>query len=436
MGIQYKDSGIEWIGKIPVEWSVCKIKNLCSNIYSGGTPDSNNLLYWDGDIPWIPSGSCHDSIIYEAPKFITQLGYENSSTKLIPANTTVMAMTGATCGNVGFVTFETCMNQSVTGYITKDDSYSKFLFYCLLAAREDILTHKTGGAQSGINGEDCKNIAVPFIPKIIQQRIADYLDEKCGEIDSLVGLQEQMIEKLKDYKQSVITEAVTKGLNPNANLVPSGITFIGDVPEKWEIVPLRYLGRTQNGISKSGDYFGEGEPFVSYSDVYKNYSLPSNITGLAKSTKQDQVLFSVEEGDVFFTRTSETIDEIGFSSVCLSTINKAVFAGFLIRFRPYKNRLNKNFSKYYFRSSIHRAYFVKEMNLVTRASLSQELLKSMPVLLPPLGEQQAIASYLDEKCADIDRLIGVKQQKIEKLKDYKKSVIYEAVTGKACVNFS
>ena len=223
MGIQYKDSGIEWIGKIPVEWSVCKIKNLCSNIYSGGTPDSNNLLYWDGDIPWIPSGSCHDSIIYEAPKFITQLGYENSSTKLIPANTTVMAMTGATCGNVGFVTFETCMNQSVTGYITKDDSYSKFLFYCLLAAREDILTHKTGGAQSGINGEDCKNIAVPFIPKIIQQRIADYLDEKCGEIDSLVGLQEQMIEKLKDYKQSVITEAVTKGLNPNAKLVPSGI---------------------------------------------------------------------------------------------------------------------------------------------------------------------------------------------------------------------
>ena len=206
---KYKDSGFEWIGKIPDVWDVCKIKNLCINIYSGGTPDSNNYHYWDGDIPWIPSGSCHDSIITEAPKSITTLGFENSSTKKIPANTTVMAMTGATCGNVGFVTFETCMNQSVTGYIVKKNNYSKFLFYCLLAAREDILTRKTGGAQSGINVEDCKSIMVPYIPNAEQKRIADYLDKKCGEIDSLIALQEQMIEKLKAYKQSVITEAVT-----------------------------------------------------------------------------------------------------------------------------------------------------------------------------------------------------------------------------------
>lgn len=329
------------------------------------------------------------------------------------------------------------VSSTAVKYSCTDNSIlSRYAAYILKYAEHYFKEKVTGTTIPHMNMAFINDFPLLFPPIDEQQIITDFLDEKCGEIDSLVGLQEQMIEKLKDYKQSVITEAVTKGLNPDANLVPSGITFIGDVPEKWEIVPLRYLGRTQNGISKSGDYFGEGEPFVSYSDVYKNYSLPSNITGLAKSTKQDQVLFSVEEGDVFFTRTSETIDEIGFSSVCLSTIDKAVFAGFLIRFRPYKSRLNKNFSKYYFRSSIHRAYFVKEMNLVTRASLSQELLKSMPVLLPPLGEQQAIASYLDEKCADIDRLIGVKQQKIEKLKDYKKSVIYEAVTGKACVNFS
>lgn len=343
-------------------------------------------------------------------------------------------MTGATCSNVGYVLFETCMNQSVIAYIeNKSRAYSKFLYYLLQGAQEEILTHQTGGAQSGINGEDCKNLKVPFVPLPEQRRIADYLDKKCGELDELIALQEQMIAQLTDYKQSVITEAVTKGLNPDAELVPSGIDWIGDVPKGWNIVPLRYLGRTQNGISQSGDYFGEGFPFVSYSDVYKNYSLPSIFNGLAKSSKQDQKLFSVIEGDVFFTRTSETIDEIGFSSVCLKTVENAVFAGFLIRFRPYKNKIDKNFSKYYFRSNIHRAYFVKEMNLVTRASLSQELLKSLPVLLPPLSKQHAIATYLDSKCSEIDSLIAIKQQKIETLKDYKKSVIYEAVTGKMTV---
>ena len=239
--VPYKDSGIKWIGKIPNSWQVCKMKNLCTSIYSGGTPDSTNMLYWDGDIPWIPSGSCHDTLITEAPKTITRLGYENSSTKKIPANTTVMAMTGATCGNVGFVTFESCMNQSVTGFIVKKHNCSKFLFYCLFAAREDVLTHKTGGAQSGINVEDCKSIIVPLIPCEKQQRISDYLDKKCGEIDSLIALQEQMIEKLKAYKQSIITEAVIHGINPYTKFIPSGIDWIGEIPESWKEVPLKSI---------------------------------------------------------------------------------------------------------------------------------------------------------------------------------------------------
>lgn len=431
MEVQYKDSGIKWIGKIPKSWDVCKIKNLCTNIYSGGTPDSNNFHYWDGDIPWIPSGSCHDSIITEAPKSITTLGFENSSTKKIPANTTVMAMTGATCGNVGFVTFETCMNQSVTGYLVKKNSYSKFLFYCLLAAREDILTRKTGGAQSGINVEDCKSIMVPCIPYAKQKRIADYLDKKCGEIDRLITLQEQMIVQLTDYKQSVITEAVTKGINPNAHLIPSGIDWIGGIPEHWEMQRLKTLGWTQNGISQSGDYFGEdyAYPFVSYSDAYKNYSIPYP-EGRANSSDKDRKTYSLVEGDVLFTRTSETIEEIGFSSTCLETIKDAVYSGFLIRFRPTSNKLYKGFSKYYFRSQVHRAYFVKQMNIVTRASLGQDLLKNLVVLLPPLAEQHAIAEHLDIKCGETDRLIEIKRQKIDTLKEYKKSVIYEAVTGK------
>jgi type I restriction enzyme S subunit len=138
----------------------------------------------------------------------------------------------------------------------------------------------------------------------------------------------------------------------------------------------------------------------------------------------------VKEGDVFFTRTSETIDEIGLSSTCFKTIKNAVFAGFLIRFRPHENLLFNGFSRYYFRSLIPRIHFVKEMNLVTRASLSQELLKSLPVCLPGLKEQKEIATYLDSKVGQIDSSIDLIEKTIEKISEYRKSIIYEAVTGK------
>ena len=158
--------------------------------------------------------------------------------------------------------------------------------------------------------------------------------------------------------------------------------------------------------------------------------LPKSVSGLIQSSLDEQHSFSVQKGDIFFTRTSETIEEIGISSTCMHTINNAVFAGFLIRFRPHQGYLHDGYSKYYFRSNIHRIFFIKEMNIVTRASLSQDLLKSLIVLLPPITEQQAIADYLDKKCDEIDKLIAIKQQKIESLKEYKKSIIYEYVTGK------
>ena len=193
---------------------------------------------------------------------------------------------------------------------------------------------------------------------------------------------------------------------------------------------LRYLGTCANGISKGGEYFGSGYPFVSYGDVYKNMELPKSVNGLIETTDSERSWYSVREGDVFFTRTSETIEEVALTSTCMQTIENATFAGFLIRFRPNTDLLAKEYSKYYFRSDKHRLFFVKEMNLVTRASLSQELLKRLPVLLPPIDEQKQIASFLDRKCSDIDNMVDKKQAQIEKLIEYKKSLIYKAVTGK------
>ncbi len=420
---EFKDSGIEWIGRIPKEWKTCKL-NYVYRFQTGATPPTNNESFFDGDYKWASIADLKSKTIYDTTKRLSKAGVEKCSMIISPKGS-LMYSFKLSVGTVSFCGDDMYTNEAIATFL-EGYGFLPFLYYMAPFA----IIHN---ANYNIYGAPILNQELIKGATIIVPRIADYLDKKCGEIDELIALQEQMIAQLTDYKQSVITEAVTKGLNPDAELVPSGIDWIGDVPKEWKIVPLRYIGRTQNGISQSGDYFGEGFPFVSYSDVYKNYSLPSIFNGLAKSSKQDQKLFSVLEGDVFFTRTSETIDEIGFSSVCLQTVEKAVFAGFLIRFRPYKNKIDKNFSKYYFRSNIHRAYFVKEMNLVTRASLSQELLKSLPVLLPPLSEQQSIATNLDTKCSEIDSLIAIKQQKIETLKDYKKSVIYEAVTGKMSI---
>ena len=228
----------------------------------------------------------------------------------------------------------------------------------------------------------------------------------------------------------MITDAVLKGLDRTVPLKNSGYDFIGEIPAHWDMCKVRHVGSLQNGVSFSGDAYGEGYPFVSYGDVYRNISLPEQVKGLIQSSEADRARYSVRKGDIFFTRTSETKEEIGFSSACEKTIPDAVFAGFLIRVRPFNDNLYTGFLKYYFRGNHLRSYFVKEMNLVIRASLGQELLKGAPVLIPPIDEQKRIADYLNKKCKLIDSIISEKEAMIRDLQAYKKSLIYEVVTGK------
>lgn len=280
-----------------------------------------------------------------------------------------------------------------------------------------------------ITGDMFRSIKTPVPPVDEQEHIGSYLHEQEIKIDELITNVQSQIENLKTYKQSLISEVVTKGLDPTVPMKDSDVDWIGDIPAHWGKLRVKYIGDTQNGISKGGEYFGSGYPFVSYSDVYKNMELPCSVSGLIESTETERENYSVKKGDIFFTRTSETIEEVGFSSVCAETIKDATFAGFLIRLRPFNDALTTQYAKYYFRGEHIRRYLVKEMNLVTRASLGQGLLKAMAVLIPPHDEQIAIAEYLDIKCSQVDRLIAIKQAKIEKLNEYKKSLIYEYVTG-------
>ncbi len=418
----YKDSGIAWIGNIPSEWEIKKLGNFYTqrNEKVSDKDFSPLSVTMQGILPQLETAAKTN---------------DGDNRKLVRVGDFAINSRSDRRGSCGISPYDGSVSLINTVLCPKDKMNAKFynwLFHTTMFADE---YYKWGhGIVDDLwttRWSEMKNISVVEPPLSEQQAIALYLDEKCGEIDSLISLQEEMISELQAYKQSIITEAVTKGLDSNVPMKDSGVEWIGMIPEGWKIQRLRTLGNCQNGISKGGEYFGDefDFPFVNYTDAYKNIDVPYP-EGRANSTEEDRKQYSLIEGDILFTRTSETIDEIGYASTCTQTIPNAVFSGFLIRFRPTGKELYYGFSKYYFRSSIHRAFFVKEMNLVTRASLSQNLLKNLPTLIPPLSEQQAIASYLDEKTSQIDSLIALKQEKITELKDYKKSIIYEYVTGK------
>lgn len=421
---EMKDSGIEWIGEIPADWTLQRGKTIFAQRLTKGN-QSEILLAATQKYGMLPQSEVEGVVQVKEDADLQQFRTVHKKDFVISLRSFQ--------GGFEYSQYEgVCSPAYQVFYNTNPICHN---YYRLLFKSDGFIqkmNSMTVGIREGKNIQysDFADSLIPVPPINQQQRIADYLDRKCSQIDSIIARQQEVIEKLKAYKLSVITETVTKGLSPDVPMKDSGIDFIGSIPETWRICRLRNIGTLQNGISKGGEFFGHGFPFVSYGDVYRNFSLPVQVAGLIDSSDEERRNYSVESGDIFFTRTSETIEEVGFSSVCEETIPDATFAGFLIRVRPFTDDLVPKFAKYYFRSNHHRYYLVKQMNLVTRASLGQDLLKSMPVLVPPKDEQISIAAYLDKKCGAIESSIEYKQRVIERLTSYKKSLIYEVVTGK------
>ena len=428
MNKKFVDSGVDWLGEIPYLWSVQRLKSILLERNEKNDPVKTDrilsLMRERGVIPYEEKGDVGNKSKEKLSEY-----------KLAYPGDIVLNSMNVIIGSVGLSEYFGAV--SPVYYMLRprkeNDSvkYFNYIFQTkifqtkLVGYGNGILAHRMRIQMSKLN-----TIKLPYPPNRIQHNIVDFLDERVLQIDFIIERTKQSIEELKKYKQSLITETVTKGLDPNVEMKDSETAYIGDIPFNWNVSRIRYLGFLQNGISKSGEYFGSGHPFVSYSDVYKNIELPKNVDGLVESTCEERERYSVKKGDVFFTRTSETIQEVGFASTCMEEIPDAVFAGFVIRFRPETQELNPAYAKYYFRSEIHRKFFVKEMNIVTRASLSQGLLKRLPVLLPSQVEQREISQFLDEKCYHIDNLIEKKQKIIAEMESYKKSLIYEYVTGK------
>ena len=428
MARKMKDSGIEWIGEIPEGWRTINPKALFTQRKDKAQKGERQL-----------TSSQQYGILYQddymeltGSKVVT-VEKDFDILKHVEAGDFVISMRSFQ-GGLEYSTKSGAISSAYVMLVPNLELVYPHFYRWLLKSSVyiDALQRTTNMVRDGqaMRYSNFAQVRLFTLPLDEQKSRADFLDLECSSIDKILFKTRSSIEEYKKLKQAVITQAVTKGVRGKREMKDSGVDYIGQIPAKWVLGKLRNVGDTQNGISKSSEFFGKGFPFVSYSDVYKNYSLPFAVSGLVESTPEEQERYSVKEGDIFFTRTSETIEEVGFSCVCEKDIPNATFAGFLIRVRPFSDRLYTPYAKYYFRSTHLRFYLVKEMNLVTRASLGQSLLKSMPVLLPPLEEQKEIANYLDAKCAEIDRLIAKKEQLVKELESYKKGLIYEVVTGK------
>ena len=410
---EYKESGVEWIGKIPKHWKILPFMHWLKKVKTKKKTSIPKMDYQEsGKFPIIDQGA----------SFIA--GWTDLTDSVISDNLPVVIF-GDHTRIFKYVDFPFTLGADGTQLLYPNDDIlnPRFFYYALLN-----LKIPNEGYSRHYRYLRKFSVACPALPT--QAQIANFLDRKTEQIDELIRIKERQIELLQEQRTALINQTVTKGLDPNIEMKPSDVAWIGEIPAHWDIIKLRYLGVLQNGITKNSDSFGFGYPFLSYGDVYNNEILPTQVEGLVKSTKTDRERYSVLEKDIFFTRTSETIEDIGISSTCMKTIENCVFSGFLIRFRNTSKVLTKEFSKYYFPSHLPRIFLARAVNIVTRSSLSQELLKRLPVLLPPIDEQAQIANFLDDKTGQIDKLIAAEQRKVELLKEYRQSLISEAVTGK------
>ena len=419
---KYKDSGIEWIGEIPEHWSKNKIIRLFTIIGSGTTPKSSKEDNYNGSINWIQSGDINGGYIETCKNTISDIAFkEYPALKIYKAPFIIVAMYGASVGNISISQVDGCVNQACC-VMNETNQNFKYLFYAMNSVKRYLIYRAEGGGQPNISQDKIKNTWLPIPPLPEQQSIATYLDQKCGEIDELIALQEEMITKLQSYKQSVITEAVTKGLDKNAPLKDSGIEWSGEIPEHWDICQLKRCSRFINGYAFNSNHFDKdyGVPVIRIGDIVDEQVSFENIVYVQENNELER--FIVHKNDILIAMSGATVGKIGiYYAENKAYINQRVG---IIRTAQY------NFIKRMFATHGFIDYVILSSAGSAQPNISSDGILNFYIPMPLISEQQAIADYLDQKCGEIDELISIKQQKIEKLKDYKKSLIFECVTGK------
>ena len=413
---------MEWLGDVPEHWDSCNLKFI-SKIYAGGTPDRNRLDYWvKGEIPWINSGAVNQVIIKEPSEYITELGLKNSSAKYIPVNSLVMALAGQgkTKGMVAYTSIETTCNQSMAAIVPKNYHY-KFLYYWLDSNYQNIRNLTGGDNRDGLNLAVLSNIPCPKISIVEQTQIVSFLNTETTRIDNLIAKQEKLIELLEEQRKSIISHAVTKGLNPNAPMKDSGVEWLGDVPESWEVIPSKFYFTERKEKAVNGDK--QLTASQKHGIIYQDEFIAENGRVMVVM-KNPEILKKVRPNDFVISMRSFQ------GGLELSSLEGSISSAYVM-LKPDLSLINTEYFKYLFKTPRYIQSLQSTSNLIRDGqALRFNNFSQVKLVLPPKSEQQEIVEYLDKEKNKIDNLIYKQKTLIEKLKEYRASIISHAVTGK------
>lgn len=423
-----KDSGIEWIGEIPEDWECFYLSQIFSPVKNRniGLTEKNLLSLSYGKIVrkniettfgLLPENFEGYNIIQENDIVLRLTDLQNDHKSL----------------RVGLATEKGIITSAYLTLRNQTIKIAKYFYYLLHSF--DIAKGFYGmgaGVRQGLNWNEVRSLRI-IAPKNVseQQRIADFLDDKVSQIDSTISKTRESIEEYKKLKQSIISEAVTKGLNPDAKMKDSGIEWIGEIPEDWEVKRTKFIADSMhkgNGITKEQIVQDGDSPCVRYGEIYSKY----NISFSECKTRTNKSFYATLQyfsfGDILFACTGELPEEIGKNIVYLG--NEKCLAGGDIIILSHSQE--PRFLSYVYNSygQTQKSCGKTKLKVV---HISAPEIANIVVALPPISEQKQIADYLDQKCSEIDSLVTKKEQLVVELESYKKSLVYEVVTGKRAV---
>jgi type I restriction enzyme S subunit len=403
-----------------------KVSHSFRLIGSGTTPQSGNVKYYeDGEICWVNTGDLNDGHLKSTSKYLTKAAIKDHSTlKMYTPGTVLMAMYGATIGKAAILDFEACTNQACCALSDSKFHIPKFIFYWLLGNRQSIIAQSYGGGQPNISQEIIKALKISTPPIAEQQRIVEFLDRTTTDIDRAIAQKQRLIELLQEQKAILINQAVTKGLNPNVPMRDSGIEWLGEIPEHWQVRRAKYIFREVDERSTTGE-----EELLSV----------SHITGVTPRSEKNVNMFMAEDysGSKLCHKDDLIINIMWAWMGALGVANQTGIVspsyGVFRQIKP------GTFNSWYLEHLLRSIEYVAQYNRIStglhssRLRLYPHMFLSMEILLPPKDEQDQIEAITIDRIREIDAAIDSIDRETSVLEELRSVLISQAVTGKVKV---
>ncbi|MGF6594305.1 restriction endonuclease subunit S [Pseudomonas sp. 2835] len=428
----YKDSGVEWLGRVPEHWVTKKLLYWISGYGSGTTPSSEDEYSTDG-IPWVTTGELRENTVFSTDKCVTHDALKNNSAlKLHPAGSLVIAMYGATVGRLGVLGIEATLNQACFAIHPSERVMIPFLRHWFEGFRTELVGLATGAGQPNISGDKIRNLLLPCPQELSEQAaIITHLDRETARIDALIGKNTRFIELLREKRQALITHAITKGLDPKAKLKDSGVEWLGEVPEHWVIKRFRDIsisistGPFGTALGNE-DYVTGGIPVINPSHIVDEQCSPDPDITVSADTAERLSFWAMRAGDLVTARRGE----LGRAAIIFNEQDGWICGTGSLRVRPNSSQVLTG----YLHTVLQSRYAREWLNLAsvgaTMANLNEGILGSLPLALPPsTTEQEQLLSSL---ATQSERLIKIEQKatlSVALLKERRSALITAAVTG-------